>query len=492
VTLFGLAVRLAGQAQSTGLSLLTRDGRRAVPTAMVGGQEMIALDELSSIFQLTVREEAGAITLSYRGRTIVVTPDQTIASVAGRVISLPAPPGRVGNRWYVPLDFITRAIAPVYDSRVELRRPARLLLVGDVRVPRVAIRHESLGNAARITVEITPRANPTVSQDGASRLTVRIDADAIDAALPQGQIAGFIDGYRMLDATAVSVDLGARFTGYRATTQTLDTETRLTIDVLAGAAEPATPPAPAAPQTTQGEATLPELPNFGGGGRIRTVAIDAGHGGDDGGAKGAGGTMEKAITLSVARRVRAVIEARLGLRVVMTRDDDRRVPVTDRTSIANNNKADVFISLHANASFRPSVSGAAIYVASFDEANAPPRSDAPERLPAIGGGIRDLQLVQWNLAQMRFVDQSDAFANILAEQFNTRVPLAARSVDHAPLRVLESANMPAVLVEIGYLTNADQEKLLGNGDFQGVVAQSIVDAIVRFRDVGMQSEGAVR
>ncbi|MDR1989446.1 MAG: N-acetylmuramoyl-L-alanine amidase, partial [Acidobacteriaceae bacterium] len=194
----------------------------------------------------------------------------------------------------------------------------------------------------------------------------------------------------------------------------------------------------------------------------------------------------------VARRVRSVIETRLGLRVIMTRDDDRLVSISDRAALANNNKADLLISLHANAAFRPSVSGATIYVASFDEATTPARPSATDRLPAIGGGIRDLELVPWNLAQQRFVNQSDTFANLLADAFKDRVPLSARSVDHAPLRVLKSANMPAVLVELGYLTNEDQEKQLANNEFQGVVAQAIVDTIARIRDTGVPSEGAAR
>jgi N-acetylmuramoyl-L-alanine amidase len=480
------AVHLAGQAPS--LTLLTREGRRGIALATANGQEMVALDDLAAIFQLTIREESGSITITHSGRTIVVTPDQTMASVAGRVISLPSPPARIGGRWYVPVDFINRAIAPIHDSRVELRRGARLLLVGDVRVPRVTIRHEALANGGRIAIEIAPRANVAVTQDSPSHLIVKVDADAIDPTLPAGALAGLVVSYRSIDATSIGIDLGPRVTTFRSTTQTQDTVTRLTIDVL-----PATDTAPAPPTTTQAEPAPPELPVLTGpSGWLRTVAIDAGHGGDDAGAKGSGGTVEKALTLSVARRVKATIEARLGLRVIMTRDDDRLIAVTDRTAMANNNKADLFISLHANASFRPTVSGAVIYVASFDEASVAAIPNAPERLPAFGGGFRDLELVPWNLAQVRYRDQSEAFANLVAEQFKEHVPLAARAVDRAPLRVLESANMAAVLVEMGYLTNKAQEAQLNNSELQGAIAQGIVDAIVRFRDVAAQSEGAVR
>jgi len=88
----------------------------------------------------------------------------------------------------------------------------------------------------------------------------------------------------------------------------------------------------------------------------------------------------------------------------------------------------------------------------------------------------------WDLAQTRHLDRSAAFAGVLEQQMRERVPLAAQAIDRAALRVLESANMPAVLIEIGYLTNPDQETLLKSDAFQVAVAQSLYEAIVRFRD----------
>src|SRR4029077_19973566 len=93
---------------------------------------------------------------------------------------------------------------------------------------------------------------------------------------------------------------------------------------------------------------------------IRTIAIDPGHGGDDEGARGAGGAKEKDLTLAAPRRAKGIIKTRLGIRVLLTRDDDRNGPIDERTAVANNNKADLFISLHANASMRPTTAGAAI------------------------------------------------------------------------------------------------------------------------------------
>ena len=109
-----------------------------------------------------------------------------------------------------------------------------------------------------------------------------------------------------------------------------------------------------------------------------------------------------------------------------------------------------------------------------------------------GGGARDIELVLWDQAQIRYVDQSAVLTRTLHEQFQGRVPLDTRPTGRAPLRVLASANMPAVLVELGYLTNPQQEKQLASADFQGTVAQAILDSIVLFRDYLAHGAGVER
>ena len=478
--LIAFAAALSSQsAQPPALSLLSKDGRRALPVALVADQEFVALDDLAAAFQLTVREESlGAVTVSYKGKTIVLTPDQALASVSGRLVSLPAPPARNGRRWLVPVEFISRALSLIYDARLDLRKPSRLLVIGDLRVPRITVRYDPLGASGRLTIDATPRATATVTQE-AEHLTIKFDADALDAPnppLPSPGLPGLILSVRIVDATTMAVDLGPRVAGFKATSQPVDTTMRLAIDLVAAQTDAAAPAPPQPPP--------PDLPpTFGQSvSTFRTIAIDPGHGGDDEGVKSGDGAKEKNLTLEVARRVKSVIEARLGLRVLLTRDDDRSVPVDERTSVANNNKADLFISLHANGSMRPATSGAAIYVAAFDKDAAQASAGGGERVPTFGGGSREIELVPWDFAQTRHLDQSAAFAGLLEQAFHDRVPLAARPVDRAPLRVLESANMPAVLVELGYLTNPEQAKLLAGDAFQNAVVQALFDAIVKFRD----------
>src|SRR5262249_58594288 len=113
--------------------------------------------------------------------TIVLSPQQPLASVAGRMISLPAAPVRDGRIWYVPVDFVSRALAPISPIKIDLRKPSRLVIVGDVRMPRVAARAEALGTTTRVTLDVAPPTPHTVTQEG-SKIVVRFDADGLAAA----------------------------------------------------------------------------------------------------------------------------------------------------------------------------------------------------------------------------------------------------------------------------------------------------------------------
>lgn len=462
-------------------------------TTTANEQEYVAIDDLAAMFQLTVREDPpGMLSVGYKGKTILLTQDQPLGSIGGRVIALPAPTLRANRRWLVPVDFIGRALALVYDSKITLRRPARLVIVGDLRVPRVQVRYDpstgsgqgsSTSATARITVDATPRAASTITQDG-DQLLMKFDADAIDLVTPGAQFAGAAQGLigtvRLADPVTLAFTIGPRFGGFKVATQTSDTSVRQILDVASGT-QGQQPDAPQLPAAAPPD--LSALTSAGSNAVIRTIALDPGHGGDDEGAKGAEGTKEKDVTLAVAKKLKAALETRLGVRVLLTREDDHAVSIDDRTAAANNGKADLFISLHVNASWRPSLAGATISTAHFEHQAEQARRALPSELvPAIGGAPRDIEFIPWDIAQIPHLEQSNMLAKTLEEQLRGRVPLATRPVASAPLRVLEPANMAAVLIEIGYLTNTEQEKQLAAENFQNAFVQALVEGIVRYRD----------
>ena len=483
-----LSVALPAQ-QSAALpyTVVTREGRRPLAVRIMNGQEMFALDDLARLFNLSVREDAaaGGLTIGAGGQTVLLSTQQPLASVGGRMTSLPAAPVRDGRIWYVPVDFVSRALAPVMPTKIDLRKPSRILLLGDVRMPRVAVHVESLGAQSRVTLDVAPPTPHAVAQDGA-RLVVRFEADALDAPdLRANTTTDLVQGVHLGDvAQSVAIDLGPRFASFRATDQAGPAgATRILIDLIPQTEAPvggAPPPAQPAPETPP----LLDLPPAGG---LRTIVIDPGHGGDDNGARGAQGTLEKNVTLAIARRLKATIEARLGTRVLLTRDADQTVGLDQRAAVANNNKADLFVSLHASASMRPAAAGAEVfYLALEGYGQAAQRAaQAPrDALPVLGGGTRDIEIVPWQMAQARFIESSAVFARSLEAALRERVPMSSRALQQAPLRVLVGANMPAVLVELGFLSNTQQEQQLLADDHQAALVQALVDGIVRYRAGG--------
>lgn len=465
------------QSPTAPLTLISRESRRVIPTTVANGREFVALDDVASVFQLSSREDtlAGGLTVTYRGRTIVVSTNQPLASVGGRAVSLSTPAARIGNRWSVPIDFFSSALSLIYEGRIELRRASRMLIVGDLRVPRVTARVDSPGPPTRATIEVTPATRASVVTEP-GRLVIRLEADALDATLPR-EGAGLIEQFRAGDQpTTITIALADRAGAPRAAPVEIDGMTRFQIEV---------PPQIPATDTTASTSSPAEVlpPVVETRSVLGTIVIDPGHGGEDVGVRGGKGSEEKTLTLAVAQRAKALIESRLGIRVILTRDTDRGVGLDERAATANNNKAGLFVSLHLNASPVATSAGAEVVHSRLDRAAEPregPEEDAVV-LPVFGGATRAVDLIRWDLAQARHADTSAAFAEILEEHLRTRVKMGTRPRRDLPLRVLTSVNMPAVLVEMAYLSNADQERLAQSEAYQVSVAQSLLDAVLQFR-----------
>ena len=446
---------------------------------------MIALDDIASLFQVSIREDslAGGFTITYRGKTIVASADQPMASVDGKIVSLPSSVTRAGRRWLVPVEFLPRALGPIYDQRIDLRRAARLLLVGDVRVPRVSARIDSAGPPTRAAVVITP-ATPVAVVTEAGRLVMRVEADALEPVFPV-TATGMIDAVRIGDQPNVVIVALNRQAGVaRTTITTADNATRVAVEIPMTESRAPTP-APGLPATDPRLPTEPgRLPGLEPRQALQTLAIDAGHGGDEIGVRGGDGLEEKQLTLDVARRLRGLVERGLGVRVILTRDDDKMVGIDERAAAANNGKADLLVSIHANGALSGTPSGAEVFYERLDrEGEAVRRSAAADTLalPVIGGGTRSIDVVPWDLAQARHIEASAMLASVLEQELRQRVPMGQRPIQQGPMRLLSAANMPAVLVEMAYLTNSAQEKAASGEEFKNAVAQALYNAIVRFR-----------
>src|SRR4029077_2309806 len=156
----------------------------------------------------------------------------------------------------------------------------------------------------------------------------------------------------------------------------------------------------------------------------------------------------------------------------------------ERAAFANNNKADLFLSLHANGALGPGIAGAEVYFLSLDSEGEQVRRAATAdalSLPVLGGGRRLIEVVPWNLAQAAHIDKSASLATMLAEELGRHVPMSPRAVQRAGMRVLTGANMPAALIEMAYLNNAEQAIKAKSDDFRKGVADAVYEAVARFR-----------
>jgi N-acetylmuramoyl-L-alanine amidase len=218
---------------------------------------------------------------------------------------------------------------------------------------------------------------------------------------------------------------------------------------------------------------------------IHTIVLDPGHGGGETGAVAASGVTEAQLTLQVGRTLRRQLERRLPVRVVLTRSEDVELPLDSRTAIANQLKADLFISLHFNSAFGRYAHGAETFFLSREASDqlaeevaaAENRSNGGQGDPELG-----LQLILWDLAQSYHLAESQRFANLVQEELNLAMGLRDRGVKQAPFRVLMGAMMPAVLVELGFLSNPEEEAKLQSPAYLSELVDALVRAVIRFKN----------
>lgn len=216
--------------------------------------------------------------------------------------------------------------------------------------------------------------------------------------------------------------------------------------------------------------------------KLGRVVIDPGHGGHDTGTIGRGGLYEKDLVLDVALRLGALIEKELGADVLYTRSDDTFVPLAERTALANEKKADLFLSIHANAGAR-SAAGPETYYLNFTTSRD--ALDVAARENAISDkSIHELQSLIEKIALKDKIDESREFAeNVQAALQNILIQgkgVKDRGVRKAPFVVLIGAQMPSVLAEIAFLSNPKEERLLKRPEYRNRIARGLYRGVSKY------------
>ncbi|MGH9320169.1 MAG: N-acetylmuramoyl-L-alanine amidase [Vicinamibacteria bacterium] len=513
---------LSAQSSRREITVISGRGTDGIPISEFSDVAMVPLARLAELVGADLRPAAEqGVMLSGNDKTARIADGRNFVYVQQRLLLLHSPARRVSENWFVPLDFITKVLPTFSKEALTYRESERMLIVGD-RFPTLEVR--STRDPAYTRVEVTTSLEVPIEIAqlyGEIRLTIQTpflrtnfeNEEVGDEVVERISLRRGERNYEL------SVRTGSRFYSLQASKRDYP-EHGVVLDLLRsrvptrpGASLPGqvetipedlrsveergeeplaveTAPAPIDEivlTSGPGDPGSPEdvLYRDDGPTRLRIVALDPGHGGAEVGAEGKDGLIEKDLVLSIARRLRELLQERLGLRVILTRDGDRNLALDERTAVANNNKADLFISIHADASPSRDARGSSVYFLSYSSSDAESAvTPAGGRTSGLSGGA-GLDFILWDMAQASHLSQSSRLAEIFQEELltATSLDLVNRGIKQNTFRVLKGATMPAVLVEVGFISNPEEEELLKSQAHQEKLAEALYRGVVRFKEV---------
>ena len=431
-----------------------------LPIVEIIGRMGLPYTDSIALETLTIRSEKNQL---------VVTKNSALISYNGQIILLPSSILREDGRWLAPLEFLTMGLTRMTGTEFRYHPGASRMFVGDVEAPELEMNAQTLGPITRLTLRCAAPINLEVTREDPARAILSINLSPVD---PLRERIDHRD--RLLRSVTYDdsdgnskliLDIAREVSDLRVTPA--DNNRIFFVDLSRRGepvtATPLTPEPPPAASTAKPDATAPDR-------RVRVVVIDPGHGGMDTGVKTAAGS-EKDLALALARRLRIALQTHLGATVLLTRDSDAALDNEARSAVANNNQANLFISLHVGYSANNQENASAIFIMKegFGDGFAT-------------ASTRDPFFPPWYLGYRTRLPGSAAAANILQEELLKAIPGWNSSVRTAPLAVLSSATMPSLLFEFGNLNNSENAQMLADSGFQGRLATAIADAIQRFSD----------
>jgi len=459
-------------------SSVTLEGREIpVPVTITPGGPLFGLSPLAAEMGagLTSDEAGESLTLKIDQTEVVIGIGSSIITIGDQIVSLSQPPVQGEGGIQVPIEFLRKTFGDLQGYSFDWRPDVSRLAIArrGAREMQVALDVVHLQGVTTVVLQF-PEAPRYHVKEEPGAVEVQMLADRLTPPAPPPAVADPLVQSVTINPQQIRLQLvpGAEVESY-----VLENPFRLVFDVHRAAAVE-TAPGPAF--------TRPALPAG-----IRTIVIDPGHGGRETGAIGPSGVAEKELTLQLARELASRLEQRMSVRAVLTRSEDVVLPHDTRTAIANQNKADLFVSIHLNSSLGSGAHGAETYFLSTEASDSrAARSADAENLDLAGDGpdaasdpaaAQDLQLILWDLAQTHHLSESQRFANMIQGELNETLQLRDRGVKQAPFRVLMGAAMPAVLVELGFLSNPDEEKKLQDPAYRSDLVDALARAIGRYK-----------
>jgi N-acetylmuramoyl-L-alanine amidase len=477
LALVGCLVGSAQAARPESLEVRDRGASRGLLTITVmdDGSAYIAPDHLAALLKgaWAVKGERGILTVGQR--VAEFTRGQTRATVDGQAVALDLPPRVSGQEWLVSRDFLGKGLprlAPGVSLALptEARKPAAKTV--QAAVPLEELRYRSYPSFTRIVIETGARLAYAVVT-GDEEVRVRLPGLALARSRVEEISDGLVQEIRLEPVGDVAVlRVVLQSTPGEVKHTVLQDPYRLVLDVYR-------------PKESAG----PGEPGRGAMQPLRLIVLDAGHGGHDSGAVGPTGILEKEVVLDVTRRVAKKVEAGLGVKVIMSRDSDVFVTLRDRTNFANKQRADLFVSVHANAHPQSVSEGVETYFLSSEASDSGARQVAAIENGVVqleGPGSRQrggdvLKSILWDLAQSEFQEESSFMAETVLDSMSKSLNLVNRGVKQAGFYVLGGAAMPAILIEIGFLTNRKEERKLATPEHREALARAIYAGLAEYK-----------
>ena len=222
--------------------------------------------------------------------------------------------------------------------------------------------------------------------------------------------------------------------------------------------------------------------------RMVTVVIDAGHGGEDPGARGRGGTLEKNVTLAIAKRLKARIDLEPGMRAILTRDGDYFIPLAQRVTKARRVQADIFVSIHADAFVQPHARGSSVFALSDRGATSTAarwlakRENESDLIGGVNLDVKDPVLARTllDLSQTATINDSLKLGKAVLGHLGDINTLHKQAVEQAGFAVLKAPDIPSILVETAFISNPEEEKRLKDASYQDKMANALLMGIRRY------------
>ncbi len=222
--------------------------------------------------------------------------------------------------------------------------------------------------------------------------------------------------------------------------------------------------------------------------RMVTIMLDPGHGGEDPGAVGRGGSLEKNITLAVARRLKAKLDAEPNMRAVLTRETDYFVPLQMRVQKARRIQSDLFISIHADAFTRPDANGSSVFALSESGASSSAarylaqKENAADLIGGVNIAVKDPMLARTllDLSQTATINDSLKLGKSVLREISNINRLHKNSVEQAGFAVLKAPDIPSILIETAFISNPEEEKKLNDAAYQNKMAEAIVSGVRQY------------